>query len=125
MIFLIILYMILVDIKKELSSLCKNNCTLYITTFPLYTFIQDMADLQGYIQLFLIFALSTILLQSITLRRRKQNHPLHLPPSPLAVPIIGHLHLLSPTPHQDFHNLSTHYGPIIYLYFSVKNIWLV
>ncbi|PIA53462.1 hypothetical protein AQUCO_00900210v1 [Aquilegia coerulea] len=38
-----------------------------------------------------------------------------LPPSPLALPIIGHLHLLSPIPHQAFHKLSTKYGPLIYL----------
>nr|KYP70575.1 Cytochrome P450 93A3 [Cajanus cajan] len=46
---------------------------------------------------------------------RKQNKTL-LPPGPIALPIIGHLHLLSPTPHQDFHKLSIRYGPIIHLF---------
>ncbi|KAJ1383162.1 Cytochrome P450, partial [Sesbania bispinosa] len=72
-----------------------------------------MADFQGYIQVFLICVLSTILL--VFILKRKQKKTL-LPPSPLPLPIIGHLHLLSPIPHQDFHNLSIHYGPIIHLF---------
>ncbi|XLR25743.1 hypothetical protein S83_053643 [Arachis hypogaea] len=68
-----------------------------------------MADLQSYLQLVLLFAVSTIFLQSIiqARRRRKQNQIIHLPPTPPSIPIIGHLHLLSPLPHQDFHKLST------------------
>ncbi|MED6158012.1 hypothetical protein PIB30_028832 [Stylosanthes scabra] len=76
-----------------------------------------MADLQGYIQLLLICLASTIFIWSIILRKRKQNESsLPLPPGPKAVPIIGHLHLLSSTPHQDFYKFSTQYGPIIHLY---------
>ncbi|XP_061346434.1 cytochrome P450 93A3-like [Gastrolobium bilobum] len=72
-----------------------------------------MDDFQDYIQVFIICVLSTILLRSIL--RRKQNKIL-LPPSPWSLPIIGHLHLLSPIPHQDFHKLSIRYGPIIHLF---------
>ncbi|TKY62568.1 Cytochrome P450 93A3 [Spatholobus suberectus] len=64
-------------------------------------------------QVLLICLVSTIVLGSIIWR--KQNKTL-LPPSPIALPIIGHLHLLSPTPHQDFHKLSIRYGPIIHLF---------
>ncbi|KAL8127577.1 hypothetical protein AgCh_014472 [Apium graveolens] len=39
-----------------------------------------------------------------------------LPPSPLKIPIIGHLHLLAPIPHQALHKLSTRYGPLIHIY---------
>ncbi|KAI4368818.1 hypothetical protein MLD38_017333 [Melastoma candidum] len=38
-----------------------------------------------------------------------------LPPSPLALPIIGHFHLLGPLIHQSFNNLSSRYGPIFFL----------
>ncbi|PIA26879.1 hypothetical protein AQUCO_08600030v1, partial [Aquilegia coerulea] len=38
-----------------------------------------------------------------------------LPPSPKEIPFIGHLHLLNNTPHQTFHNLCSHYGPLIHL----------
>lgn len=39
-----------------------------------------------------------------------------LPPSPPALPIIGHLHLLAPIPHQAIHKLSTRYGPLIHFF---------
>ncbi|KAI5073962.1 hypothetical protein GOP47_0011975 [Adiantum capillus-veneris] len=42
-------------------------------------------------------------------RRRK------LPPGPLALPIIGHLHLVGKRPHRSFCDLSKRYGPLMYL----------
>ncbi|KAI4330490.1 hypothetical protein MLD38_028776 [Melastoma candidum] len=45
-------------------------------------------------------------------RSRKSN----LPPSPPALPIIGHMHLLSSLPHQAFDKLSRQYGPLILVY---------
>ncbi|KAF3944854.1 hypothetical protein CMV_028715 [Castanea mollissima] len=39
-----------------------------------------------------------------------------VPPSPLALAIIGHLHLLAPLPHQALHKLSNCYGPLIHLF---------
>ncbi|XVF37233.1 hypothetical protein REPUB_Repub19eG0128900 [Reevesia pubescens] len=38
-----------------------------------------------------------------------------LPPGPIALPVIGHLHLLSPFIHQSFHKLSSIHGPLMYL----------
>ncbi|KAF5473335.1 hypothetical protein F2P56_009953 [Juglans regia] len=43
-----------------------------------------------------------------------------LPPSPQALPIIGHLHLLSRIPHQALHKLSNRHGTLIYLLFGSK-----
>ncbi|KAL8225309.1 hypothetical protein R6Q57_017866 [Mikania cordata] len=40
----------------------------------------------------------------------------HLPPCPFRLPVIGHLHLLSPHPHQAFHKLSIKHGPLFQLY---------
>ena len=37
------------------------------------------------------------------------------PPGPIALPVIGHLHLLSTYIHQTFHKLSSTYGPLMYL----------
>ncbi|KAI7991152.1 3,9-dihydroxypterocarpan 6A-monooxygenase [Camellia lanceoleosa] len=71
-----------------------------------------MGDFQGYIILFLIWLTSIILLRAF-FRNRATTH---LPPSPLALPIIGHLHLLAPIPHQALHKLSTRYGPLIYIF---------
>nr|POF02794.1 3,9-dihydroxypterocarpan 6a-monooxygenase [Quercus suber] len=56
--------------------------------------------------------LSTILVRYITRTRTKGR----VPPSPLALPSIGHLHLLAPLPHQALHNLSNRYGPLIHLF---------
>jgi hypothetical protein len=38
-----------------------------------------------------------------------------LPPSPPAFPLLGHLHLLRPPPHQAFHRLVGRYGPLVHL----------
>ena len=64
-------------------------------------------------QVLLVCLISTIVI--VFILRTKQNKTL-LPPSPMALPIIGHLHLLSPLPHQDFHKLSIRYGPIMHLF---------
>ncbi|TQD99209.1 hypothetical protein C1H46_015219 [Malus baccata] len=38
-----------------------------------------------------------------------------LPPSPVALPILGHFHLLSPLIHQTFYKLSLRFGPLFSL----------
>ncbi|PIA38208.1 hypothetical protein AQUCO_02800106v1 [Aquilegia coerulea] len=58
----------------------------------------------------IIFAISAVAVIIWRSRRR-----VRLPPSPLALPIIGHLHLLGPILHQNFYKLSNQYGPLIYL----------
>ncbi|KAK3229280.1 hypothetical protein Dsin_001161 [Dipteronia sinensis] len=60
----------------------------------------------------IIFLLSTLILKSILSFTRPSKK---LPPSPLALPIIGHLHLLGPHMHHSFHKLSSQYGPLIHL----------
>lgn len=72
-----------------------------------------MVDYQGYILLFIIWLVSTIFVKAILTRKYKKSK---LPPSPLSLPIIGHLHLIGSIPHQGLHKLSTKYGPIIHLF---------
>ncbi|KAL0404965.1 UNVERIFIED_CONTAM: 3,9-dihydroxypterocarpan 6A-monooxygenase [Sesamum radiatum] len=71
-----------------------------------------MAEIQEYMIFLLIWLIPTILLRVFV---KKRSSP-RLPPSPLALPIIGHLHLLSPIPHQAFFKISSRYGPLIHLY---------
>ncbi|KAA8517013.1 hypothetical protein F0562_017169 [Nyssa sinensis] len=71
-----------------------------------------MADFQGYIILFLVWLTSTILVRTLF----KSSAKSRLPPSPFALPIIGHLHLLAPIPHQALHKLSNSYGPLIQIF---------
>ncbi|CAM8973939.1 unnamed protein product [Rhodiola kirilowii] len=46
--------------------------------------------------------------------RKLKNSP-RLPPSPYALPIIGHLHLIAPIPHQALYNLSIKHGPLMHI----------
>ncbi|XP_061370594.1 cytochrome P450 705A12-like [Gastrolobium bilobum] len=40
---------------------------------------------------------------------------LRLPPSPPSIPLIGHLHLLTPSLHKSFQTLSSKHGPLLHL----------
>ncbi|KAL4557606.1 hypothetical protein LXL04_035791 [Taraxacum kok-saghyz] len=71
-----------------------------------------MADFHGYFTLILMSLISIILIAALFKSTRAKSR---LPPTPFPLPIIGHLHLLSPSPHQAFHNLSLRYGPIFRL----------
>nr|GMD46394.1 cytochrome P450 93A3-like [Ipomoea batatas] len=71
-----------------------------------------MAEFQEFIFPLLSCLILTILLGILF---RKQTNS-RLPPSPLAFPIIGHLHLLAPIPHQALHNLSNRHGPLMQIW---------
>ncbi|KAL0339596.1 UNVERIFIED_CONTAM: 3,9-dihydroxypterocarpan 6A-monooxygenase [Sesamum radiatum] len=71
-----------------------------------------MAEIQEYIVILLIWLIPIILLRAFVKKRSSRR----LPPGPLALPIIGHLHLLSSIPHQAFYKISSRYGPLIHLY---------
>ncbi|MED6176847.1 hypothetical protein PIB30_092232 [Stylosanthes scabra] len=73
-------------------------------------------DFHDYIQLFLIWLISTIVVRLILTRNRKKNGHQNSLPSPPSLPIIGHLHLISSLPHQSFHSLSSRYGPIMQVF---------
>jgi cytochrome P450 family 93 subfamily A len=63
-----------------------------------------------------LFPLLIIVIFIATIIRILYNaNPAPTVPSPLALPIIGHLHLLGPLPHQSFHHLSLRFGPIFRL----------
>lgn len=79
-----------------------------------------MVDLQYFFVIISLCLGITVLIQAITNRLRNK---LPLPPSPTALPIIGHIHLLGPIAHQALHKLSIRYGPLMYLFIgSVPNL---
>ncbi|KAF8396098.1 hypothetical protein HHK36_017710 [Tetracentron sinense] len=62
--------------------------------------------------LFLIWLISIVLVLAIF---SKIRNTVRLPPNPMALPIIGHLHLLASIPHQALYKLANRYGPLIHL----------
>ncbi|KAI3772562.1 hypothetical protein L6452_03751 [Arctium lappa] len=69
-----------------------------------------MVDLHFYFILFLLPLISIFfILRSSTSSSRCKSR---LPPTPFSLPVIGHLHLLAPIPHQALHKLSTQYGSV-------------
>ncbi|KAG5063523.1 hypothetical protein AAZX31_02G166100 [Glycine max] len=70
-----------------------------------------MNDIQGYVPILLVWLASIILLQAIF-----KTSKFRLPPSPFALPIIGHFHLLKLPLHRSFQKLSNRYGPLIHIY---------
>ncbi|CAN6170471.1 unnamed protein product [Urochloa humidicola] len=63
--------------------------------------------------LVLLLALSAALVT--TGSRRRSSGEGRLPPSPMAIPLIGHLHLIQPPPHRAFDRIVARYGPLVYL----------
>ncbi|KAK1391100.1 3,9-dihydroxypterocarpan 6A-monooxygenase [Heracleum sosnowskyi] len=71
-----------------------------------------MADFLGWVLAFFILLISTVILRVILKNRTSSG----LPPGPLRLPVLGHLHLLAPIPHQALHKLSIRYGPLMRIF---------
>ncbi|XP_054789693.1 cytochrome P450 93B16-like [Prosopis cineraria] len=54
--------------------------------------------------------------------KSKPTPTLSLPPSPPALPLVGHLHLLKPLVHQALHELQIKYGPLMHLRLGSTNM---
>ncbi|KAH7837741.1 hypothetical protein Vadar_017444 [Vaccinium darrowii] len=61
------------------------------------------------------FFFSTLLILALRYHFGKTKPPLHHPPTPFSLPIVGHLHLLSPLIHCSLDRLSSIHGPLIRL----------
>ncbi|KAL0533225.1 hypothetical protein IC582_030441 [Cucumis melo] len=71
-----------------------------------------MADSTSYVLYIILFFFFTILLQYL-LHPRSYARP--RPPSPPALPLVGHLHHFSPSVYKSFHNLAAKYGDLLFL----------
>lgn len=72
-----------------------------------------MQELQTYTIFFLLWLAATLLLRLLFSSSSGAGY--RLPPCPASIPILGHLHLLSPIPHQALHKLSLRHGPLMRL----------
>lgn len=72
----------------------------------------------SFLCLLLVIVAVKLLLQT---RKKRRN----LPPSPPAIPFIGHLHLLRQPIHRSLENLSKKYGPIISLRLGPRPVVVV
>ncbi|XP_039050269.1 cytochrome P450 81Q32-like [Hibiscus syriacus] len=66
--------------------------------------------------------LFVLVLKSIAQKRKTRRN---LPPSPPALPIIGHLHLLKQSAHRTLDQLSQKYGPVLLLQFGSREVLIV
>ncbi|XP_060194026.1 cytochrome P450 81C13-like [Lycium barbarum] len=82
--------------------------------------MQNLYSNSSYCYLAILLFFLVILLVKHLLHPRK-----HLPPSPLSLPIIGHLYLTKNSLQQTFTSLSTKYGPVLYLRFGCRNLLVV
>ncbi|KAJ7949131.1 Cytochrome P450 family protein [Quillaja saponaria] len=73
-----------------------------------------------YLFIFILCLISIFIIRPINPISR-----IHLPPSPPAIPVIGHLHLLTSTLYKSFHSLSSKYGPLLFLRFGSSSCLLV
>ncbi|KAJ0561787.1 putative 3,9-dihydroxypterocarpan 6A-monooxygenase [Helianthus annuus] len=100
-------------VKRDVSFPI-NACITLLVEYNLSSIVHiTMSSFEGYLFLILICLISTIFIVKFFKSTRAKSN---LPPSPFRLPIIGHLHLLTPLPHQAFHRLSLRYGPIFQLF---------
>ncbi|XP_019186318.1 PREDICTED: 3,9-dihydroxypterocarpan 6A-monooxygenase-like isoform X2 [Ipomoea nil] len=96
----------------ELTTKLNLLTIVYIKTQSGLSFLHVKAAMDGLLYILLFFFITFITL-SFIIKHKTPNT--HLPPSPPALPIIGHLHLLSFLWHQSFQKLALQYGPFIWL----------
>ncbi|KAF8017346.1 hypothetical protein BT93_H2514 [Corymbia citriodora subsp. variegata] len=71
------------------------------------------------------FPLAFLLLVTLKLLSQWLSQPKNLPPSPPAIPIIGHLHLLKSPLHRTLHALSQTYGHVFALRLGSRRVVVV
>jgi cytochrome P450 len=84
-----------------------------------------MADTQYYLFLLFCFLSPVLLILLFNKLAKPTNGRGNHPPSPPALPLIGHLHLVGEFFHTSLQNLATQYGSIFYLRLGFSNCFVV
>lgn len=71
-----------------------------------------------------VFLLAFLFLSKFIIAKRQATHK-NLPPSPPALPLIGHLHLIKEPLHQSLHKLTQKYGHMVFLYLGTRKVLVV
>ncbi|KAJ4768695.1 Cytochrome P450 [Rhynchospora pubera] len=72
-----------------------------------------------------LLSIAILVLTKIILAYANKNKSKNLPPSPPALPFVGHLHLLKKPLHQTLARISEQYGSITYLRFGTRPVLVV
>ncbi|KAJ1688252.1 hypothetical protein LUZ63_019642 [Rhynchospora breviuscula] len=79
----------------------------------------------SYQSVFISIALLGLTRIILTYATKNKNKSKKLPPSPPALPLVGHLHLLKKPLHQTLARISEQYGPITFLRFGTRPVLVV
>nr|XP_027065476.1 cytochrome P450 93A3-like [Coffea arabica] len=77
--------------------------------------VSEMFLFNPLLLMFLLFLAVSLFLSHAIKGRMKSKTPIQHPPSPPALPLIGHFHLLGPETAKSFQTLASRYGPILRL----------
>ncbi|MCL7021569.1 hypothetical protein MKW94_027165, partial [Papaver nudicaule] len=81
------------------------------------TMILDFLFVSNYYYYYILFFISLLLISNLFSKKSTKNKP----PTPPALPIIGHLHLINKPLNKALKDLSDHYGPVLLLRFGSQS----
>ncbi|XP_050205893.1 cytochrome P450 81Q32-like [Mercurialis annua] len=103
----------------------RKNLKLYIVEWVYLKYCASIARKTSMeAAIFYSFISLLILICAFKFYRSKTSHK-NLPPSPPALPFIGHLHLPKPPMHRTLSTLSQKYGPIFLLRFGSRPVVVI
>ena len=95
-------------LTPQVLAMANGTDSLYFSPSSILT-----AGFQDSVVKVCIWLIPALIILRAILKSRTSSR---LPPGPPRLPIIGHLHLLAPIPHQALYKLAVKYGPLYHIY---------